>query len=315
MTKPTLAAFAALLLLARPVPARADLLEEARAAYEAGHEEDAFGLLSRAAEGGDPRAQYRLGLVHEHGRDGRPETKDDKKAAEWYSKAAAQGDPKAANNLGTLYRLGRGVPRDEAKAFSLYQSAAHASPAASDGIEGAREAGAVWTNLGGMYHWGRGTPKDEVKARDAYQKGAKLGDPYAENNLAYMLERGLGGPKDAAGAAEWFRKAAEHGVPAAQGNLGLIYEHARDDDAASGWYKKAALQGDPRAQYHLGRACERGRGEPKDLVEAYKWYLLSSERGDKRAADAAARLKTALTPAQLDDAKARAAAAKAAAHG
>src|SRR6185312_11846233 len=132
---------AALLLLLAARPARADLLDEARAAFEAGHEEDAFALLTKAAEGGDARAQYRLGLVYEHGRAARPETKDEKKAAEWYAKAAAQGDPKAANNLGTLYHLGRGVKKDDAKAFSLYLQASRAKADEKAGDnEDAREA-------------------------------------------------------------------------------------------------------------------------------------------------------------------------------
>jgi TPR repeat protein len=84
----------------------------------------------------------------------------------------------------------------------------------------------------------------------------------------------------------------------------------RDDDEAQGWYRKAASQGNAFAQYRLGRACERGRGRPKDLVEAYKWYLLSSQLGDKRAARSLDRLKSVLTPVQLDDAKARATAAQ-----
>jgi len=128
----------------------------------------------------------------------------------------------------------------------------------------------------------------------------------------------LVGPADAAGAADWYRKAADKGIPAAQGNLALIYEAGRgvkrDDGEAQGWYRKAALQGNAFAQYRLGRACERGRGEPKDLVEAYKWYLLSSRAGNRRAARALGRLKASLTPAQVDDAQARAAAVKAPSH-
>ena len=189
-----IACFAALSWIS---PARADLMGDAKAAFEAGREEEAVKLLTQAAEKGDAQAQFRLGLLCERGR-GVP--KDDARAAAWYAKAAAQGNPKAANNLGTLYRLGRGVPRDDARAFSFYLQSAKAPPdenPAKDREED-REEAAVWSNLGGMYHWGRGTAKDDAKARDAYLKAAKLDDPYAENNLAYMLEHGLGGPKDAA---------------------------------------------------------------------------------------------------------------------
>src|ERR1035437_6848871 len=104
------AVLAVLAISTGTVFARADLMGDARVAFEAGHEEEAVKLLAQAAEKGDAKAQFRLGLLYEHGR---VVPKDEKKAAEWYAKAVAQGNSKAANNLGTLYRLGRGVARSD----------------------------------------------------------------------------------------------------------------------------------------------------------------------------------------------------------
>ena len=85
---------------------------------------------------------------------------------------------------------------------------------------------------------------------------------------------------------------------------GTETSHAKAHD----WFGKAARQGNPFAQYKLGRIYERGQVVSKDLVEAYKWYLLSSQHGDKPAGQSLRRLETVLTPTQIDEAKRRAAA-------
>ena len=41
---------------------------------------------------------------------------DDGQAAFWYRKAAEQGDAKAQYNLGVMYDNGRGVPEDDGQA-------------------------------------------------------------------------------------------------------------------------------------------------------------------------------------------------------
>jgi hypothetical protein len=51
--------------------------------------------------------------------------KDLGKAAELYEKAADQGNVRAQYNLGVLYESGQGVPKDLGKAAELYQKAAN----------------------------------------------------------------------------------------------------------------------------------------------------------------------------------------------
>ena len=50
--------------------------------------------------------------------------KDEAKAFEWYKKSAEQGNSDAQLNLGNCYMNGRGVEKDEVKAFEWYQKAA-----------------------------------------------------------------------------------------------------------------------------------------------------------------------------------------------
>ena len=63
----------------------------------------------KAAEQGEPRAQYDLRLMYNTGR-GVP--RDDGEAVRCYRKAAEPGDALAQYNLGSLYATGQGVPRD-----------------------------------------------------------------------------------------------------------------------------------------------------------------------------------------------------------
>ena len=70
--------------------------------------EDANGRLflervREAAEQGDARTQYNLGVLYDIG-DGVPMDKG--MAAKWYQKAADQGYAMAQNNLGNLYSSG-----------------------------------------------------------------------------------------------------------------------------------------------------------------------------------------------------------------
>ena len=50
--------------------------------------------------------------------------KDEAKAASWYRKAADQGDSKAQFALGIMYANGQGVPKDEVEAVRWYRKAA-----------------------------------------------------------------------------------------------------------------------------------------------------------------------------------------------
>ena len=63
----------------------------------------------RAAEQGDAKAQYNLGVMSGEGR-GVPQ--DFVAAVNWYKKAAEQGDAGAQFNLGVMYFKGQGVQED-----------------------------------------------------------------------------------------------------------------------------------------------------------------------------------------------------------
>src|SRR5580692_10560092 len=126
----------------------AEPLDEAKAAYEAGHYDVAVQILQDAAKTGDPKAQCGLGVMFEHGR-GLPA--DLGKAVEWYLKSAAQGNASAENNLGYLYFNGLGVAKSYDQAFEWYSKAVEALTTKDHWDESI-----AWTNMGNMYFWGHG---------------------------------------------------------------------------------------------------------------------------------------------------------------
>jgi uncharacterized protein len=82
-------------------------------AYDKGDFETAFNEWRPLAEGGEPSAQFNLGLMYEEGQ-GVPQSYGI--AAKWYKLAAEQGDDGAQLGLGFMYYIGRGVLQDYTRA-------------------------------------------------------------------------------------------------------------------------------------------------------------------------------------------------------
>jgi hypothetical protein len=84
------------------------------------NEEAAAYWFQKAAEQGNPAAQFNLGLLHA---EGSGVSRDPAAAAEWYRKAALQGYAPAQINLGVAYERGIGVPLDLRQAATWYRRA------------------------------------------------------------------------------------------------------------------------------------------------------------------------------------------------
>ena len=98
-----------------------------------------------AAEAGDAKAQFNLGVMYDEGK-GIPQ--DDAEAVKWYRLAAEAGIAGAQCRLGRMYDFGKGVPQNYTEAMKWYRLAAEA------GMENAQ------INLGEMYANGDGVPHD-----------------------------------------------------------------------------------------------------------------------------------------------------------
>ncbi len=120
------------------------------------------------AEGGNARAEYRLGTMLAKGL-GVP--RDYKQSVQWLNKAAMRGNAHAQNDLGVLYDLGRGVAVDPKAAAQSFRKAAE------QGL------GAAQLNLASLYRQGRGVPIDPVEAFAWANAASELGEYGAQKLL------------------------------------------------------------------------------------------------------------------------------------
>lgn len=114
--------------------------------------------------------------------------------------------------------------------------------------------------------------KEQATAGDA-EAQYQLGQYYDRERVDYLT------------AQKWYRVAANRaGHAGAQYKLGQLYLNGRGVENnlpnAMAWFRKAAAGGDARGQYFLGVAHRDGWERKPDLIEAYKWFLLSNRNPD-----------------------------------
>ena len=133
-----------------------------------------FHTIEKAAEQGNARAQFTIGLKYKLGVGVR---EDYAEAARWYRLAAEQGDAKAQHSLGVLYDWGDGVPRDAAEAMRWYRLAAGQGSIAA------------YYSLGLMYAWSEDIPVDNVQAYAWFSVATALGLGISNENKEIIAER------------------------------------------------------------------------------------------------------------------------------
>jgi hypothetical protein len=125
--------------------------------------------------------------------------------------------------------------------------------------------------------------------------------PVATSAHAQSFRQGVSAfnRQDYAQASRAFIPLAERGNPPAQAYLGFMFETGRgvpqNYTEAAMWYRRAAEQGDSLAQYSLGLLYDRGQGVPRDVVEASKWLNLATAGAPRKAREARARIRDAVT--------------------
>lgn len=121
------------------------------------------------------------------------------------------GYPPALYQQAGLYENGFGLPRDNVKAFDLYQRAA------GRGIAEAQ------FSLAQMYLEGRGTVKSDRQGFEYTRRAAEKGLAAAQYNVAVMYQKGDVTTQSYAKAAVWYEDAAMQNYAFAQFNLALLY--------------------------------------------------------------------------------------------
>jgi localization factor PodJL len=162
--------------------------------------------------------------------------------------------------------------------------------------------------LARRYAEGSAVPKDLARAAQWYRRAAEGGIAVAQYRLASLYERGQGVEQNLVAAVNWYQRAADQGNVNAMHNLAVLMsegvEGPPDHDKALQWFLAAGNYGVRDSQYNLGVIFARGLGPEQDLAESYKWFAIAAVQGD---ADALARrdeVASAMTPAELEQARA-----------
>ena len=158
----------------------------ARAEAAAGRMDDAYAHYRKAADAGDARAMYSLGLMLETG-DHAP--KDPKAAYALYQKAAERGLADGAINLAVALAEGKGIDKNLPRAYALLQQASQSGSARAT------------YDLAEFAEHGYGGKTSD--ALGLYRRAAELGFAKGHHTAAALLDEGRAGvAKDPAAAAD-----------------------------------------------------------------------------------------------------------------
>lgn len=123
--------------------------------------------------------------------------------------------------LAVMYAEGKGVERDHAKAYALYNQAAQKDYAPAQ------------YNLGNQYASGEGVAQDYAKAEFWWTKAAERGLTQAQVNLGTLYLYGVAGAKDYVRARKWLTLAAAQGSPHAKEALARLDAESPPPKAAA----------------------------------------------------------------------------------
>ncbi|WP_395745905.1 tetratricopeptide repeat protein [Prosthecobacter sp.] len=182
----------------------------------------AFEYYTKAANGNDPQALFRLGNAFETGIIKDPKKpRDDKEniliqpnpksALDLYRLAAQNNLAEAFYNVGVYYETGTVVDKDPAKAFTFLMKAATANIAQA------------MNRVAGLYANGTGVAQDLVAAAGWYQRAADMGFAPAQIALGILYEQGAGVRQSRMVASSLYADAAQQGVALAMLRLANLY--------------------------------------------------------------------------------------------
>jgi TPR repeat protein len=253
--------------------------------------ERAFDLYNKAAGLSHPEASYRVGVCFELGIGTR---RDARKAVLWYKRAADLGDTKALYKLGMTHLHGTlGEQKNIQEAVALLEEAA--AKADSENPHALHELALLYERptyeMSAISADGRSVVrKDETRALSLFMAAGKLGYPPSQFRLGCCYEYGtLGCDVNAKKSIAWYSYAAQKGEPESELALSGWYLTGSDgilqqsDTEAYLWARKAAEKGLVKAEYALGYFCEVGIGVHKDLNEAKKWYFKAAAQKHPKA--------------------------------
>ena len=190
-------------------------------------------------------------------------------------KAAEQGDAAAQCYFGICYQTGQGVAQDYVEAVRWFRR----PPTRTT-----RRRSVIWVSVTSP---GWGCPQEYGQAAKWFREAAEQGDPAAQFNLGVLYETGQGVPQNYADAVKWYHLGGGAGRTAGavqpRGVLRNGPGGAAEFRGGGEVVSAAAEQECAPAQCNLGLCYETGRGVPKNVREAVKWFCRAARAGDKTA--------------------------------
>ncbi len=230
--------------------------------------------LRLKAESGDDSACKKLFSLYDTGKnpDGtRADVlKDHAEAIRLYMPCADKGDMDAQNTIGFMYLMGKGVPKNHELALKLLKSSAESGCAKAA------------YRLGYMYDTGQGdSDQDLDQAVEWYRRGADLGDPEAQYQLAGILSMKDSKYYNVTMSNAYLTKAADQNQIEASHQLGLMYAFGsngvrRNAGNAKKYLIAACEGGYDQAMVDYANMCFEGQVLPRDLESAAKWFQVAA---------------------------------------
>ena len=204
---------------------------------------------------------------------------DYRRARKYFGKASEEGNLIADWYLGHMYRLGRGVDRDHAKAFSFYSRVADNYNPDEDNSNRLKIMVDGLVRVADYYRLGSktaGIPQDFDRSIRIYKTAATYGHPAAEYALGLMHIRGQGVKKKPELGVKWLLKSARRRFAPAEAKLGDLYWKGDFVEAS----RTLALK-----WYILAQSTVRAEENP-EIVERYR--ALMTEVSDEERLEAEA---------------------------
>lgn len=214
------------------------------------------------------------------------------KALGFYKKARVQGSISATLALADMYYEGDGVKQDKKAGCELYREGVPSALPTNRASELAKCFDPQFEVIAGFQQ----SPAD---ARKWYRVAAEHEERQSQDStykltlrqriaLAYLyygicLSDALYGQTDLKASAAWIQKSSD------MKNRYAMYLHAenllegvgilQDTSTALKYLLESASLGETTAQNRIGIFYAEGKSTPKNLVEAYKWFLIASANG------------------------------------
>lgn len=254
---------------------------------ELDYEKAAQWFTPAAAEGrskngeGNKYAQYSLGGLYYKGNG---VAQNYETALHLYQKSDAQDFPYASYELAKMYRNGIGTAKDENKAGEHFKKAFTGFVA----LEKKSHDDKLQYRIGQMLLTGTGTEKDLAKATEYFEKSARLGNTYAQYQLAkiYLADEAAD-PFKIQDAIAWLTKSAEGENQFAQYALAKLYRDGthvdQNEQEAVRLFTLAAEQENEYAAYALGKLHLKSDTLQRDVGAAVKWLTKAADLGNQFA--------------------------------